>query len=150
MDLGAQVRHPGPVWLDRVRAENLAPYGFGVEVRRLVEQRQHTLRRVEIRPEDPDRIAKLEEVERRAMGKRIAEHSGQRFLDVAPSGFRGRVQVLETGDGTPPYAVVSDGSRFVVRATPETRDARDKTVSVSCDDKGQLFVRRAPDRDRGS
>jgi type IV secretory pathway VirD2 relaxase len=68
VELGAQVRHEGPVWLDRVRLENLAPYGFGAELRRLVEQRREGLRRAGIRHEDPDRMAKLEEVERRAIG----------------------------------------------------------------------------------
>ena len=84
------------------------------------------------------------------MGRRMAERTGQRFLEVPPPGFSGRVQVLDGGDGTPPYAVVTDGSRFVVvRATPEIRAARDRKVSVSRDDKGLVVVRRAPDRDRG-
>jgi hypothetical protein len=79
-----------------------------------------------------------------------AERTGQRFLEVPPPGFSGRVQVLDGGDGAPPYAVVTDGSRFVVvRATPEIRAARDRKVSVSRDDRGQVVVRNAPERDRG-
>jgi hypothetical protein len=70
IELRAQLRHEGPVWLDRVHLKNLAPYGFGAELRRLVEQRREGLRRAGIRHEDPDRMAKLEEVERRAVGRR--------------------------------------------------------------------------------
>ena len=104
IELGAQVRHEGPVWLDRVHLENLAPYGFGAELRRLVEQRREGLRRAGIRHEDPDRIAKLEEMERRAVGRKLAERSGQHCLDVPPPGYSGRVQVLDRGDGSASYA----------------------------------------------
>jgi hypothetical protein len=94
-------------------------------------------------------MAKREEVERRAMGRREAERTGQRFLELPPPGFRGRVQVLDGGHGAPPYAFVTDGARsVVVRATSEILAARDRRVSVSRDDKGQVVVRKV-DRDRG-
>jgi hypothetical protein len=74
---------------------------------------------------------------------------GQRFLDLPPPGFSGRVRVLDAGERGPAYAVVSDGSRFVVvRATPDIVAARDRKVSVSRDDKGRVVVR-TPDKDRG-
>jgi hypothetical protein len=36
----AQVRHPGPVWLDRVEQNSLAPYGFGAELKVVLEERR--------------------------------------------------------------------------------------------------------------
>jgi hypothetical protein len=54
----AQVEHPGPVWLDRVATDSLAPYGFGAELRRAVEQRCEALRRLGLQPEDPDQSAR--------------------------------------------------------------------------------------------
>src|SRR5262249_34196264 len=106
-----QVRHAGPVWLDRLRAENLAPYGFGAELRRLVEQRQQVLRQRGIQPDDPKRVAKLRALELRAVGEGMAARTGQRFLETPPPGFRGRVQMVEEAGVS--YAVVSDGSRLV-------------------------------------
>src|SRR5580658_4636532 len=87
-----QVRHPGPVWLDRVEAVSLARYGFGAEVRRAVEQRRETLRRLGVEPDDPNRSAKLQEIARRQLGGEIAARSRQAFLPTAPDGFRGRVE----------------------------------------------------------
>jgi hypothetical protein len=81
--------------------------------------------------------------------ERIAERTGQRFLEVPPLEFRGRVQVLGRDGGAQPYAVVSDGARFVVvRAAPEVYGSRGKNVRLSRDEKGKLVVRSAPDRSR--
>jgi type IV secretory pathway VirD2 relaxase len=148
LDLGAQVHHPGPVWLDRVRTDNLAHHGFGAEVRRLVEKRRSALGALGIQPEDPKRAAKLRALAIQAVGRSVAERTGQRHLEVPPPGFRGRVQVIEAPGAS--YAVVSDGSRFVVvRATTQVRAAQGKSVMVSRDRDGRVVVRHAHDRDRG-
>ncbi|MDP9148751.1 MAG: hypothetical protein M3O36_02235, partial [Myxococcota bacterium] len=81
-----------------------------------------------------------------AVGEGVAARSGERFLAKAPETFRGRVQPLEEHA---PYAVVSDGARFVlVPATREVRVQVGKAVVVARDAKGQLLVR-TPDKDRG-
>jgi hypothetical protein len=132
-----------------VRTDNLAHHGFGAEVRRLVEKRRSALRAFGIQPEDQKRAEKLRALAIQAVGKRVAERTGQQHLEVPPRGFRGRVQVLEAPGAS--YAVVSDGSRFVVvRATTQVRAAQGKSVTLSRDRDGRVVVRHAHDRERGS
>jgi hypothetical protein len=150
LSLQAQVRHPGPVWLDRVKTDSLAPYGFGAELRRAVEQRREALRRLGVEPDDPNRSAKLRALEQRAVGGQIAARSGQSFLPNPPDGFSGRVQLADASPSGAAYAVVSDGQRFIMlRATAALRALHGKTVTVTRDAKGRLVVRRAPDKDIG-
>jgi type IV secretory pathway VirD2 relaxase len=151
LSVQAQVRHPGPVWLDRVETGSLARYGFGTEVRRAVEQRREALRRLGVEPDDQNRSTKLHEIERLQLGDRIAARSRQAFVPTAPDAFRGRVQLGDAGSPGASYAVVSDGERFVVlRATAALRAAHGKTVMVTRDPKGRLLVRPDPGKDIGS
>jgi hypothetical protein len=62
-----QVKHPGPVWLDRVSLEGLAYYGFGADVRKAVRDRQEMLRTFGIDPNDPGRHRALSALERKAL-----------------------------------------------------------------------------------
>jgi type IV secretory pathway VirD2 relaxase len=149
--LRAQVGHPGPVWLDRVKSESLAPYGFGAELRRAVEQRREALGRLGVQPDDPQRAARLREVERRTVGEGVAARSGQVFLPSATEGFRGRVQVAGAGPSGAAYAVVSDGQSFVVlrTTTAELRALEGRGVTLTRDRKGRMLVRVAPEKDIG-
>jgi type IV secretory pathway VirD2 relaxase len=150
LSLQAQVGHPGPVWLDRVQTDALAPYGFGADLKRAVEQRSEALRRLGVRPDDPNRSARLRELERRALGGELAAHSLQTFLPSAPDAFCGRVQLGDAGGPGAAYAVVSDGQHFIVlRATAALRAAHGTNVTITRDAKGRLLVRPAPDRDIG-
>jgi hypothetical protein len=109
------------------------------------------LRDLGIRPDDPDRIENLAAIEVRARGKTIAERTGQRFVDVPPTGFRGRVQLLDGEPGAGTHALVSDGARFVlVRMSPSVRALEGKTVTVSLELRGGTVVRREHGKDRGS
>jgi type IV secretory pathway VirD2 relaxase len=131
--------HRGPVWLDNVERDALAGWGFGAEVRQAIERRRETLRALGIAPEDPRRDAKLREVERMAVGEGMAARTRQQFLAKAPDRFGGRLQMGPEGA---PYAVVSDGTRFVlVPATRELRASSGKDVEVSRDAQGRLLVR---------
>ncbi len=151
LSLRDQVRHPGPVWLDRVKTDGLAPHGLGAEVRRALAERREGLRRLSVEPDDPNRSAKLRELERRAVGEEMAARTHQAFLPTAPDSFRGRVQVGGASPSGEAYAVVSDGERFIVlRATVAVRAAQGKTVTVTRDAKGRLLVRPALDQDLGS
>jgi len=151
LSLQAQIRHPGPVWLDRVKTDSLAPYGFGAELKGAIAQRGEALRRLGVQPDDPNYLEKLREIERRQLGGEIAARSRQAFVPTAPDAFRGRVQVGDAGSPAASYAVVSDGQRFVVlRATPALRAAHGKTVTVARDAKGRLLVRPDPGKDIGS
>ena len=151
LSLQAQIRHPGPVWLDRVRTDSLAPYGFGAELKRAVEHRREALRRLGVQLDDPNRLAKLRELERDGVGREIAARSGLAFVPIIPDAFRGRVQLGDAGAPGAFYAVVSDGQRFVVlRATVALRALHGKTVTVTRDAKGRLLVRPEPGKDIGS
>jgi hypothetical protein len=151
LSLRAQVHHPGPVWLDRVPTDSLAPYGFGAELRRAAEERREGLHRLGVRPDDPNRSAKLRELERRDLGGKMAARSRQTFLPSAPDTFRGRLELGDAGSPGGSYAVVSDGQRFILlRATAALRAAQGTTVAIARDAKGRLLVRTAPDKDIGS
>jgi hypothetical protein len=150
LSLREQVRHPGPVWLDRVETDGLAPHGLGAEVRRALAERREVLRRLGIEPGDPNRGAKVRELERRRVGAEIAARARQTFLPTAPADFRGRVQVGKAGPYREAYAIVSDGERFVVlRATSALGAAESKTVTLTRDPKGRLIVRPSPEHDLG-
>jgi hypothetical protein len=119
-------------------------------VQQAVAARSEVLRRLGIGPDDPDRVAKLRELERRGLGAEIAARSGMTFLARVPEGFRGRIQPAERAGPPGAYAVVSDGERFVVlRATPALRALQGQSVAVARDAKGRLVVRPGPDHDLG-
>jgi Protein of unknown function (DUF3363) len=148
LSVAEQVRHPGPVWLDRTDTETLAPYGLGAEVRRAVEQRRAALRHIGIAPDDPHRLEQLRELERRTVGREVAGRSGQQFVAVAPDGFRGRASAHATATGVS-YTVVSDGPRFVVlETTTAMRGLEGKSVTVTRDPQGRTILRSGPDRSR--
>jgi hypothetical protein len=133
------------VWLDQVDRGPLAPWGFGVQVRVALDRRLETLRALGIAPEDPQRDRKLRKLEREAVGSGMAARTRQQFLAKTPDRFRGRLQVGPEGE---PYAVVSDGARFVlVPASREVRALAGKAVVVSRNAQGRLAIR-AADRDR--
>ena len=150
LSLKEQVVHQGPVWLDCVETKTLAHWGLGADVQQAVLERREALRRLGVEPDDPNRVAKLRELERRGFGAELAARSGLTFLARIPEGFRGRIEPTR-GAGSPnPYAVVSDGGRFVVlRATPLLHALQGQSVEVARDGKGRLVVRPAPDRDIG-
>jgi type IV secretory pathway VirD2 relaxase len=144
LSLQGQIRHPGPVWLDRVPTDSLAPYGFGAELKRTLEQRRDALHALGIAPDDTRRDIKLREIERVAVGEGMAVRTRQHFLAKTPDGFRGR---LQAGPEGAPYSVVSDGARFVlVPASSEHRALTGKALVISRDAQGRLTIR-APDRD---
>jgi len=150
LSLNEQVVHRGPVWLDGVETKTLAYWGLGADVRQAAIARSEALRRLGIAPDDPDRVAKLRELERRELGAEIAARSGLTFLARVPEGFRGRIQPAERAGQPGAYAVVSDGERFVVlRSTPALRALQGQHVAVARDAKGRLVVGPARDRDIG-
>jgi type IV secretory pathway VirD2 relaxase len=145
LSLDATPGHRGPVWLDEVEGATLAHWGFGADVRRALDRRRDVLRALGIDREDPRRDAKLREVERRAVGEGMAARTRQEFLAKTPDRFRGRLQAGPEGGG---YAVVTDGTRFVVvPASRELRTLVGSTVAVVRDAEGRLTIR-AFDRDR--
>jgi type IV secretory pathway VirD2 relaxase len=148
LSLKEQVSHPGPVWLDRVKTDELSRYGFGAELRQAVGQRREVLRRLGVRPEDPNLMAGLHEAERRAVGREIARRTRQVFVSDVPDGFRGRVEPGGTSFPGSGYAVVSDGSRFVViRGSAAARVSRGQTVALTRDPGGRILVRQGLERD---
>jgi type IV secretory pathway VirD2 relaxase len=149
LSIEEQVRHPGPVTIDRLDASSLSPYGFGAELKRVLEKRQAVLSELRIRPDDPDRAGKLAELERHAAGHDFAVRTGQTFLPSAPDGFRGVVQAV--GERFANHTIVSDGSRFVVlRAGPALRAAQGRAMVVQRDSQGRAIVRPALGKDVGS
>jgi hypothetical protein len=150
LSLRAQVRHPGPTWLDRVTTDALAPYGLGAELKGVLEQRREALRRLGVQPDNPNRFARLRELERRTVGGEMASRWGQAFLPNTPDLFRGRVDVGGGGPSGGAYALVSDGQRFLVLPTTAAlRAAHGKVVTVARDAQGLLVILPAPDREIG-
>ncbi len=150
LSLAQQVVHQGPVWLDRLETKTLAYWGLGADLRQAVDRRREVLRGLGIGADDPDRVAKLRELERRALGAQIAARSGLTFLARVPEGFRGRILPAERAGPPDPYTVVSDGQRFVVlRTTPALRALQGQSLAVTRDAKGRLVVRPGPDHDLG-
>ena len=150
LSLAEQVVHQGPVWLDRLETKTLAYWGLGADLRQAVDRRREVLRGLGIGADDPDRVAKLRELERRALGAQIAARSGLTFLARVPEGFRGRILPAERAGPPDPYTVVSDGQRFVVlRTTPALRALQGQSLAVTRDAKGRLVARPGPDHDRG-
>ena len=147
--LDEQIRHRGPVWLDRVATNALAHYGFGAEVRKAVEERERVLRDLGVNPADPRRLRKLRELERRRIGEAAARQSGERFLAKTPDRFRGRIKVMEREKGGGSYAIVTDGARFaIVPLTHDVKAQDGKAVTLSRDSQGRFSVR-ATDKDKG-
>ena len=123
------------------RADSVAPYGFGAEAKRALAQRGHVLRQLGVQADQPNRVAALREVERRAVGREIAARSGQLFVTGPRDGMRGRVGLHTAHAGTS-YAVVSDGSRLaVLRTTMSLRALQGKSVVLARDSKGRLVIR---------
>jgi type IV secretory pathway VirD2 relaxase len=147
LPLEAQVRNPGPVWLDRIDTASLAPHGLGAEVHRAIERRREALRHIGIAPDDPNRMAKLRELERAAVGREVAANLRQRFVPNTPSDFRGRVVGTQASPTGTCYAVVTDGGRFVlVKSTPSLRALQGKGVILARDPNGRFIVRGRDDR----
>ena len=138
LSLDAQVSRRGPVWLDTLDAGRLVTKGFGAEVLAALERRRQTLRELGIAPDDPNRDAKIRDLERRTVGtvgREMARQSGQEFLESAPARFRGRLQPGPEGS---PYLAVTDGVRFVlVPAARETRSRTGQLVDVVRDGFGR-------------
>jgi uncharacterized protein DUF3363 len=136
----------GPVWLDKVDEASLAPWGFGAEVGHALGDRRDVLRTLGIESGDSRKDAKLGELERMAVGEAMAARTGQHFLAKTPDRFSGK---LRAGPEGQPYAVVTDGLRFVlVPALREMRALAGKEVELRRDSQGRLMVR-AIDRDLG-
>jgi type IV secretory pathway VirD2 relaxase len=149
LSLSAQVAYRGPTWLDRVDPSSLTPYGFGAEVANAIERRHEVLRGFGIAVEDQHAHRRLFQLERDAVAGQFAKRSGQTFVAEAPTGFRGQA-VDFFAPGGAPYAIISDGQRFVVIRTPHARRWRGQTVTLSRDATGRPLIRSVPDRDLGN
>ncbi len=143
LSLEAQVARPGPVWLDTLDPEHLAARGFGAEVGTACERRGQALEELGIARSDPERQEKIRDLERRALGRALAQQKGQVFLEQAPDRLRGR---LEPGPEGSAYLAVTDGMRFVlVPAAREARCRMGELVDVSRDASGRLRLAPEPD-----
>jgi hypothetical protein len=72
-----QVRHLGPAWLDQVDLSTLAPWGFGAELRVVVNKRNKLLRVHGIDPADPRKLEALRELEHRAAERNVTPNARQ-------------------------------------------------------------------------
>jgi len=141
--LAEQIRTRGPVWLDHIDPECLAPYGLGTELAAPLAARAEALRAFGVDPADPRKLAKLRELERCSVGERAAARERLPFSPWTPSRFQGRVAAADI----PNYAVVV-GQRelVVVPMTGELRAHVGRTVDVERDAAGKLRVQQARGR----
>ncbi|MBV9949624.1 MAG: DUF3363 domain-containing protein [Myxococcales bacterium] len=139
LSLDAQVRHPGPTWLDTLDLRELSRVGFGAEVRPLLEQRRDFVRgELGIDPDDSGKVAQLGELPRRALGRRLEEKVGEKFLEKLPADFRG---TLLGFTGEPKVGVVSNGKEFgFVPAGHQERALVGQPVIVGRGAQGQVRV----------
>jgi hypothetical protein len=145
LSLDAQVARQGPVWLDALDPARLATKGFGAEVRAACERRRQALEELGIARDDPERHAKICDLERRALGRALARQNGQVLLEHAPERFRGR---LEPGPEGSAYLAVTDGKHLLlVSDTREARSRMGQLVDVSRDALGRpCLVEQRADR----
>jgi hypothetical protein len=148
LSLLKQVQYRGPVWLDRVDPAALAPYGFGAELGKAVQERAEVLRQIGVAPYGADRLSALREVERRAVGAQIAARSGRAFVATTSEGLRGRVQIHTAASGLS-YAAISEGTRFAVLQTATSGGALEGRQVVARNSRGELVVRRYGNRELG-
>ncbi len=149
LSLAEQVNYLGPVWLDRVDSQSLAPYGLGADVRKAFRDRLAALRQLGVPEDHSRRLPSLRELERRTVGEELAASSGRAFVQSVPDGLRGTVQIHVAQAGTA-YAIVSDGRRLAAMpATAALRDLEGKPVTISLDPDGRTVVRASPERDLG-
>jgi hypothetical protein len=141
LSLEQQVARRGPVWLDEVDAHTLHGQGLGADVLTAVKRRREVLRELGIAPEDTERVAKLRELERRAVGEEISRRVGEAFLAPTPDGFRGHVRG-SLRDGSSSYVAVSNGRSFVLlEATPEVRALTGRDVELRRAADGRVVLR---------
>ncbi len=130
LSLDQQVAERRPVWLDQVDPRSLHGHGLGAEVLAAIGRRGDMLRELGIAPEDPERVAKLRDRERRAVGEEASRRVGEAFLEQTPDRFRGRV-IGALPDRASSYVVVSNGRSFVLlEATPEARALKGRDVEL--------------------
>ena len=130
LSLDQQAAERGPVWLDQLDPRTVPGHGLGAEVLAAMGRRSEMLREFGIAPEDPERMAKLRELERRAVGERAAGRVGEAFLEQTPDRFRGRV-IGAPADRESSYVAVSNGRSFVLlEATPEARGLTGRDVEL--------------------
>jgi hypothetical protein len=83
--LDAQVARRGPVWLDALDAGRLATKGFGAEVLAALERRRQALRELGIAPDDPQRDAKIRDLEQRTVTSPVRSRPDWRAARSFPS-----------------------------------------------------------------
>jgi type IV secretory pathway VirD2 relaxase len=141
LSLDQQVARRGPVWLDEVNAQTLCGHGLCADVLAAVRRRCEVLRELGIAPDDPERVAKLRDLERRTVGEQAARHVGEAFLEQIPHRFRGRV-LGALRDGMSSYMAISNGRSFdLVEATPEARALAGRDVELQCAADGRVVLR---------
>jgi len=140
LSLDQQAAERGPVWLDQVDPQTLPEHGLGADVLAAIGRRREMLRELGIGPEDPERVAKLRELERRAVGEQAARHVGEAFLEQTPDRFRGRV-IGPPPDRPSSYVAVSNGRSFVLlEATPEARALTGRDVKLRREADGRVVL----------
>lgn len=141
LSLDQQVARRGPVWLDEVDTRTLHGQGLGAEVLAAVGRRRDVLRELGIAHDDPQRLAKLRALERRAVGEEVARRVGEAFLEPTPDRFRGCVRG-SLRDGTSSYVAVSNGRSFVLLdATAEIRALTGRDVELRRITDGRVVLR---------
>ena len=140
LSLDQQAAERGPVWLDHVDPRTLQRHGLGADVLAAIERRREVLRELGIAPDDPERVAKLRDLGRRAVGEQAARHVGEAFLEQTPDRFRGLV-VGTLSNRASSYVAVSNGRSFVLlEATPEARALTGRDVELRHAEDGRVVL----------
>lgn len=114
LELAEQVAYKGVTWLDRFTEEGMqneiAPYGFGAEVRGAILDRMKAVHEMGINPRNQQRFAMLAELERQELGKYLDTRDGTQYqeLNVGET-IKGRINaVVQSASGKRYVQVLDD------------------------------------------
>lgn len=141
--LSAQRRFLGSVWLDRVKADELGPTGFGEEVRNAQAVRHEYLRELGLDPTARDLQWKLRDLQQEALERQIAASTGRVPLRPYES-FEGVVQLHRKENGQR-FIEIRTPDHFVVMAAGRSQEklhGQEATITKTPDDKGLRVAKR--------
>jgi hypothetical protein len=137
--LQAQVERRAPTWLDKIDAGGTAPYSFGAEVQRALQERAKFVAGLDLAPGVTTR-SRMAELERRELGERVAAENGCLFVAAPPAGFQGVVLGVHPGGR---LAILDQRSRQVAIVDVEGSPTpfKNRVVEIVRGPGGKVTVR---------
>lgn len=147
--LEAQKQYPGPVWLDRVRLDEVGARGFGGEVREALRARHEYLRGQGLDPGDEKLRARLSRLQHQSLQRSLAASGGTPIRST--NGFEGTARVHREANGQRFVEVRSGSGQFALVPASRSADPLDgASVRLHVAERGRARLEvLEPRRDRG-